>query len=341
MIWSIQALRFFAALMIVYIHAANTAIRVTGSNGFIPRGLATVGVSGVDIFFVISGVIIAKIAPGKTPAEFIWSRFIRIVPMYLIFTVPDVATAIGITGFGWRDALATYLLWPATDRMTLPTLGVGWTLCFEMLFYAAAALVLVERRWAFVIFGAYGIALLFRPIGPIFQFLGNPIILEFLLGVAISFAPSWRPGIWGIPIGAFLLAGAGLIGIAPAVGTMDLLQGPNGLQRVLIFGIPSALIVYGTLQVQARESVWTYLGYASYSLYLSHVFPLAVLLALCMKFSIPPDLIIVTGISAAVLFAWRIHERIEKPIMAALKREQGVRGAPIEPRNSRRQKANI
>ncbi len=101
--------------------------------------------------------------------------------MYLLFTVPAVATAVAITGFGWRDALATFLLWPATDQMTAPALGVGWTLCFEMLFYACAALVLIERRWVFAIIGAYGIAFLLRPIGPIFQFLGNPIILEFLL----------------------------------------------------------------------------------------------------------------------------------------------------------------
>ena len=330
MIWSIQALRFFAALMIVYIHAAQTAISVTGSNGFIPHSVATVGLSGVDIFFVISGLIIAKIAPGRIPSEFISSRIRRIVPLYLLFTAPPLATAIGITGFGWRDAVATFLLWPATDQMTAPVLAVGWTLCFEMLFYASAALVLIERRWAYVIFGAYGIAFLLRSISPIFQFLGNPIILEFLFGVAISFAPRWRQGVWGVPIGAILLVAAGFIEIAPMGGTMDFLLGRDGLQRVLVFGIPAALIVYGTSQLQARESVWTYLGDASYSLYLSHIFPLTILLALWMKFPIRPDLIILIGISAALLFAWRIHERIEKPIMAALKREQRTRRTPVD-----------
>jgi exopolysaccharide production protein ExoZ len=155
--------------------------------------------------------------------------------------------------------------------------------------------------------------------------------LEFLLGVAVSFAPPWRLGIWGIPLGAILLAGAGLMGIAPTGGTMDFLLGHDGLQRVLIFGIPAALIVYGTLQFRARESVWTYLGDASYSLYLSHIYPLTILLALWMKFPIPPDLIILIGISAALLFAWRIHERIEKPILVALKRQQpNHRTEPID-----------
>jgi hypothetical protein len=33
------------------------------------------------------------------------------------------------------------------------------------------------------------------------------------------------------------------------------------------------------------------------------------------SFPMPADLIILTGISASLLFAWRIHERVEKPIM--------------------------
>jgi len=37
MIWSLQVLRFVAALMVVYVHAAQTAFAATGSNGFIPQ----------------------------------------------------------------------------------------------------------------------------------------------------------------------------------------------------------------------------------------------------------------------------------------------------------------
>src|SRR4029077_800634 len=106
--------------------------------------------------------------------------------------------------------------WPATDQMTAPALTVGWTLCFEMLFYACAALALVERRWAFAIIGVYGIAFALRPIGPIFQFLGNPLVLEFLLGIGISYLPKWRLGICALPFGAILLVGAGLFGVAPS-----------------------------------------------------------------------------------------------------------------------------
>src|SRR6476660_3057965 len=99
MIWSLQILRFIAALMIVCVHASYIPIHVTGSNGSIPQVLATVGLSGVDIFFVISGVIITKVARGRSASEFIWSRVRRIVPMYFICTIPFLAMAIS-TGFG-------------------------------------------------------------------------------------------------------------------------------------------------------------------------------------------------------------------------------------------------
>jgi exopolysaccharide production protein ExoZ len=326
MIWSIQALRFFAALMIVYIHAADEAARVTGSIGSIPVELEQIGNSGVDIFFVTSGLIIAKIAPGRTASEFIWSRFTRVFPIYLLFAIPILASKvwiIGISGLDWRDVVATLLLWPATDQMTGPALTVGWTLCFEMLFYTCAALVLFQRRFAFAIIGGYGIAFALRHLGPIFQFLGNPLVLEFLLGIGISFMPKWRPGIWGLPVGGILLIGVGIFGVAPTCAST--LLGTGGLQRVLVFGIPAAMIVYGTSQVEARQSVWTYLGDTSYSLYLSHTYALTLLFILWRKISVPADLIVLISISVSVLFAWRIHELLEKPIMTAIRRQQPAR----------------
>jgi exopolysaccharide production protein ExoZ len=183
--------------------------------------------------------------------------------------------------------------------------------------------VLFERRWVFAIIGVYGISFIFRHVGPIFQFLGNPLVLEFLLGIGIFYVPKWRLGFCGLPLGAILLIGVGLFGFAPTCAST--LLGTGGLQRVLVFGIPAAMIVYGTLQIEARQSVWTHLGDASYSLYLSHTYALTLLFILWRKISIPTDLIILISVSASVLFAWRVHELLEKPIMTALKRRQRVR----------------
>ena len=87
MIWPLQILRLVAALMVVYIHAAQIARAATASNGLLPPEFQIAGQSGVDIFFVISGVIIARTAKGQTWQEFGWKRFRRIIPIYFIVCI--------------------------------------------------------------------------------------------------------------------------------------------------------------------------------------------------------------------------------------------------------------
>lgn len=305
--------------MVVYVHAAQTAAEATGSNGLLPRDFQVVGRAGVDIFFVISGVIIARTAPGLTWKSFAWRRFRRIVPLYLLVSIPYAIVAYK-TGFGWRDALATLLLWPATDQMTAPALPAAWTLCFEMLFYAAATIVLVDRRLLPGLLAIFGLAMIFRSAGPVLQFLGNPLIVEFGFGVLLAYAPKWKPAAWCLPIGAVIMVAAGFIGIAPQGGTMEFLTGEYGFQRVLVYGLPAALIVFGTMQIDAKPSAWTVLGDASYMLYLTHTLPITLLLILWTAFTIPPDLIIVIGMATSVLFAWRMYIRFELPLREFLSR---------------------
>ncbi|WP_077374578.1 acyltransferase family protein [Mesorhizobium prunaredense] len=313
MIWSLQILRFVAALMVVYVHAAQTAMAATGSNGLLPHDFQVAGRAGVDIFFVISGVIIAKTAPGLTWQAFAWRRFRRIVPLYLLLSIPYAIIA-SKAGFGWRDAVATVFLWPATDQMTAPALPSAWTLCFEMLFYAAATIVLIDRRLLLGILGIFGFAMAYRSAGPVFQFLGNPLIIEFAFGVALAYAPKLPRGVWCLTIGIIAMTGAGFVGIAPKGGTMEFLEGVGGFQRVLVYGVPAALIVFGTMHIEANPSAWTILGDASYMLYLVHTLPISLLLVVWMSYPINPDLIIAIGVGTSVLFAWRMYVRFELPL---------------------------
>ncbi|RUW85695.1 acyltransferase [Mesorhizobium sp. M1E.F.Ca.ET.063.01.1.1] len=319
MIWSLQVLRFVAALMVVYVHAAQTAVQATGSNGLLPHDFQVVGRAGVDIFFVISGVIIARTTPGLTWQSFAWRRFRRIVPSYLLVSIPYAIVAYK-TGFGWRDAVATLLLWPATDQMTAPALPAAWTLCFEMLFYAAATIVLVDRRLLPGVLGIFGLAMIFRSVGPVLQYLGNPLIIEFGFGVLLAYAPKWKSAVWCLPIGAVAMIAVGFVGIAPQGGTMEFLAGNEGFQRVLVYGLPAAMVVFGTMQIDAKPSAWTVLGDASYMLYLIHTLPITLLLVLWAAFPIPPDLIIMIGVGTSVLFGWRMYIRFELPLRELLSR---------------------
>jgi exopolysaccharide production protein ExoZ len=300
-------------MMVVYLHMGESAHGVTGSIGIIPHSLVVVGRAGVDIFFVLSGVVIAKTAPGMTPENFLWRRVRRILPIYYVATL--LLIAIANHDMNWRVLLSTFLLWPATDVMVAPLLPVAWSLAFEMLFYLSATLVLLDRRWLWALGGCYVLAFSLRSFSPVFQFLGNPIIIEFLFGVVISQLPGRRWAIWGIPVGFAALIAAGPLGLWPQGLALEFLIGQDSLQRVFVYGLPSALIVYGVMQIKAGESVWSYLGDASYSIYLFHTF------VVILMFAFPPfrpELLVLVGMAVSVFFAWRIHELIEKPILRAI-----------------------
>ena len=77
LIYNIQFLRAFAALLVVYFHTTfSTALGLPES----------FGIFGVDIFFVISGYIISYVT-FLDPTRFVQKRIIRIVPFYWVSAV--------------------------------------------------------------------------------------------------------------------------------------------------------------------------------------------------------------------------------------------------------------
>jgi exopolysaccharide production protein ExoZ len=302
--------------MVVYIHSSESAFTATGSFGLLPPRLGMLGLAGVDIFFVISGVIIASTARGLTWREFVWRRFRRIMPMYWLTSILflPIASKFGYV-FDWRGFIATCFLWPATDKMSYPALEVAWTLCFEMLFYIAATLVMVNIRLLIPLIGIFVLAVALREHGPLFQFLGNPLIIEFFFGVISAFIPRWRPAVWCLPIGVAGLVAVGLLGAAVPAGGIYALIGDDNARRLLVYGVPSTFIVLGTMQFEARPSVWTVLGDASYTLYLTHRLVISFFFVLWSAYPIPSALIDVIGIGASVLFAWRVYVLFEVPLL--------------------------
>ncbi len=316
MLWSVQILRFVAAMMVVYVHAAQIARHATGSNGLLPPEFQMAGQAGVDIFFVISGLIIATTAPSLSWEQFAKKRFRRIMPVYLAVCVPAFLIALQSgTSMGWRELLASIALWPATDKMTAPILPVAWTLCFEALFYTAATLVLANRNWLIALFALYVTSFALRSQAAVFQFLGNPLIIEFLFGVALAHAPRNRFAVYGIPLGAAAIITAGFAGLAPTGSTLSFLTGKDGVMRLLCYGVPAALIVYGVMSINASRSIWTSLGDGSYMLYLTHPLLMPVMLVFWRVVPAPPDIIIVVTAAVAIIFAQWLHVRFEKPLL--------------------------
>jgi exopolysaccharide production protein ExoZ len=203
--------------------------------------------------------------------------------------------------------------------MTLPLLPVAWTLCYEALFYAAAAFILADRRWLFPALGLFVASMALRQHGAVFQFLGNPLIIEFLFGAAIAHSPAFQHAKWGIPLGASIIIGAGFFDLASLGNALEYLRGEEAFQRVAVYGLPAAMIVWGAMQFKGHVNIWTRQGDASYALYLTHSLFLPTFFLVWTVIPLPTDLIIVISMAASAFFGWRIHLAIEMPVLNALK----------------------
>lgn len=249
MIKSVQQMRGLAACAVVLLHAtmADPAM-----------GIFRIGSAGVDLFFVISGFIMATIAPGRDAGAFLWRRATRIYPMWWVafaLLLPAGLAAGRVDGI--VGIVRNVTLIPLDYGKMFP--AIGWTLSFEMLFYGAVALALLTRWW--VPLGLFAIAL-----GLGHPFFGNALIFEFLMGVVIAKLPH-RFG----PL--FVLAGVILLSSAPTpVAWYEAaIYAEPMWGRVLHWGVPCALIVYGALGCEEwLKRLPSVLGDASYSIYLFH-----------------------------------------------------------------------
>ena len=296
---SIQALRAIAAIGVVFTHAitrlsssfpgASDHALFTGAGGQL-----TVGDAGVDLFFVISGFIMLHVhrndfAQHGAPLRFITRRILRIVPIYWLLTTvalaflafaPQLFTT-HYKGIYLPWIVGSYLFLPIAppDWNATPVVGVGWTLNYEMFFYAffTAALLLPRRLGLTLIFAGFGslvvIGMLWKPSGPVLGLATNWLLLDFLLGIAIA----WRLSSQG-KLSRIQIAAAISTGIAALAATIVWPAPEEGPLRFLLWGIPAALVVLGMSSVELpRERVgklMSALGDASYSIYLFQFFAL-------------------------------------------------------------------
>jgi len=315
---SIQYLRAAAALAVVVYHVLQWR-----SGGF------EVGRAGVDVFFVISGVIMWRITAGRPikAAGFLWRRLTRVAPAYWLATLLLAAIAVAWPAFLPKvhpvpgHLLLSLAFVPHLDPAGLPfpLLAPGWTLTYEAGFYLifAAALAVPERARAVVITCALAalVAAGLLLADPVYILGANPLMLEFAAGVWLGrlSATGALPGrAWGL---ALIAAGGASFVAMGAAGWRD------ELWRAVVWGAPAAMIVAGALCLEARGPVALFppllaLGDASYSLYLFH--PIAVAFVAHAVgprpwFFIPLALAAATGAGLAA------RTLVEKPLMARLR----------------------
>jgi len=269
----------------------------------------TNGAAGVDIFFVISGFVMAVSTIGREhkihPARsFLERRFIRLIPLYWAMTLlmvlklailriaPRGQQSPYILETPFRDVLSSMLFLPYRNSAGLvyPIVPAGWTLSYEMLFYGLFALALALRMRVAALLAPVMILLalvgLFRTDSwPTFTVLADPLLLEFLAGLLLGEAiirgfSGWPP----------LFVTLGLVAI-PVILFIPEKDPPT--MRVLFWGVPAYLLVLAVVSIEdrfgSRWPRWMLLtGDASYSLYLSHIFLLPFLINALIRVHLVP-----------------------------------------------------
>jgi peptidoglycan/LPS O-acetylase OafA/YrhL len=336
---ALQALRAAAALAVAVLHITQQAGAVTGHPGEPAYGWLRPlpWDAGVDVFFVISGFVMvwssarAFARPGAA-RTFLARRIARIVPLYWALTSALVLGALlrpsllseGLDG-AWSYVAASYAFLPVRrpDGFIQPVFRLGWTLNYEMLFYAifAAFMFLPARRAipaivaAIVALAATGRVLAPGAAAPAFW--TDPIVLEFAYGVLL---------------GTAALAGARMpraarAGLAALALAMLALSDHATLPRPLAWGIPAALLVaaatFGasTSRSPAMRAA-VLLGDASYALYLVHPFPMRAVFVLLPPAPTPLGVLAYVALCTAlsIALALALHRWLEVPATAAARR---------------------
>lgn len=296
---SVQALRGFAAIAVVFFHAHQFELDDRYFGRAPMGGFWAWGLHGIDLFFVISGFIIAHVhwqdfLRGAGWRRFLASRISRIyLPYWPVLAVLAVAyfAAPGLgreAGVAVRDPdliLRSAMLWPGTKGL----LSVAWTLEHEVIFYLVAMIALMRPTLgvpAFVSWQAY--ALLAGPSGSdAAKFHMGPYEIEFALGIACMamvrrFPVVRHPRvILAAGVTAFVAAAAR----TSCVGDFP----PVTYASTLTYGLAASGILVGAVYCERaghlRIPRWAILlGGASYSIYLIHYPLISVLLKLHTRF---------------------------------------------------------
>ncbi|WP_157764528.1 acyltransferase [Rhodobacter sp. CZR27] len=335
---TLQAGRGIAAVYVVLFHArliTDERLGVEVSNRFIEAGHA-----GVEFFFVLSGFIIFHIhRKDLGRPDQLWgylrNRLVRIYPMFWIVFAMFVA---GQAASGQIDKLLSGAINIARAILLvpfdgLPPMTVAWTLSHELLFYCLFALAICSPRIGWMVLAAWWTVCtaliplsMAMGVSPIFpqSFFFSPYNLLFLVGICAASYSSHLPA-------SALLCG-GLFGGGLLLFSVIILLEPqlHDTVTVVLYGLGAGAMILAAVRAEELRLVrvtrlMTFLGDASYSIYLLH--SIAIILAtmivghLGLAAVLPPLgtalLMAFAGVVAGSLF----HVTVEREMMKAFRRK--------------------
>ena len=337
---SIQTLRGVAAMLVALLHIFFSYTDIIAKPLGAPEPkMATFyyfkcfGGSGMQIFFVISGFIMAylhKIQETTKFFDFSIRRLTRIAPLYWIVTMFWAYVLFAPGTYSMSHILESIFFIPRPDNA--PVVGPGWSLNLEMFFYALFGFVTLvchcSLLWvaiSFVIMNLFAELTGFY----FFRLYSDPIVWNFVFGIAIYYMHR-LPVIQRESVAIFL------VGVTLLLSSIfwHLADSSFGIRQFLPWGVPSMFIVLGAVAMEAKGAgkrlfnsrIILELGNASYALYLTH--SISIVFAHKMLYYeiktnnlyIDPDVYAILLLVLCCLVSLVVHRFVEKPMTRMLRK---------------------
>jgi peptidoglycan/LPS O-acetylase OafA/YrhL len=347
-LYNIQALRAFAVMLVVGLHLL--AVEAKYSTGVLLPNFLRIGISGVDLFFIISGFIMVTVTAsahagdlakrGSGAWKFFYLRLSRIYPLYWLVSAIALVifvnhpTFMNVPHYSTSFVAKSFLLLP---QQGLPLLMVGWSLVHEMYFYVVFAgfLLLPRKVLPYLLLVWLGVVIAgFPHVRPFdssqsqyLRFVFSPLTVEFIAGAYLALLVESRvvarQGFW-LPKQAFCL---GLLSL-PVIWHFFSFNANSidvaGWPRVYLFTGPFLLMLYGAVAMEKNQLAiapgWLVrIGDHSYSIYLTHILVLSVCGRIWKSISwdsyADNALMIVLALASVLVCGTLCFRFIEKPLL--------------------------
>jgi len=341
---SLQHLRVIAASLIVLYHSELQITRLTDGMHVHSLGF---GAAGTDLFFVIGGFILVYTSNNRqdTFGAFLYRRVMRIAPLYWLFTVLMLMVllvapnAFMTTKFDLRHVVSSFIFFPYPHPVLgieRPLLFPGWVLNYFVFFYLLFGSFLVlstSRRIlvvALVLCSLVALRACFPGANRLLDVYGALVVLDFVLGMLVAWLLLQRQlPLPDLPV--IFLAGVAIF----AAGVVKNVSG--GENRALYWGTSDAAFLLTCVFI---EKQWRWpnctmvqqLGDASYSVFITHLFTLALVGGSVHALGLFP---FIGTAGARILFvvaAWAVgmltYVTIERPLTERLGGRRRQRQAP-------------
>lgn len=350
-----EGLRGWAVLLVffVHFHGAFKGFATPGSTLFyVSQFLGSVGGTGVDLFFIISGYLIygAVVSPRFGYGRFLRRRVQRIYPTFLFVSLIyfGLWAFSGNDNFKFHGTIAEQISYAVQNLLLMPGIfpgramnGVAWSLSYEMFFYLLLPLLLAVtamRSWGRMprVYFFLGLAVAGILVSPLFE---HPRVrlIAFLLGIVLFELVDRfrnRSSTWFdlAALGAYLCG----LGLIYAVDKTTIVPGRLGSPVIATIAGAASFAFCGLCfhggGILGRCFSWgplRALGNMSYSFYLIHPLAMGTVREAIRRVGDPGQNSLVfaglmlAGFAASWVAATLLFVAIEKPLSIHVKRRAG------------------